>query len=37
MLADDFLTSSMLTIVLPIAVLIVVLAWWVFLFRRDTK
>jgi hypothetical protein len=33
-IATHFLTGSILTLVLPVAVLIVILLWWAFLYRR---
>jgi hypothetical protein len=35
-LASHFLTGSILTLVLPVAVVIVVTIWYVFLWRRGT-
>jgi hypothetical protein len=35
-LASRFLTGSILTLVLPVAVVIVVTIWYVFLWRRGT-
>ncbi len=37
MLADSFLTASMLTIVLPIVFVAGVGIWWAVLLRRRTK
>jgi hypothetical protein len=33
-IAAHFLTGSILTVVLPVAVLIAILIWWAFLYRR---
>ncbi len=36
-LADSFLTGSLLTLVLPIALLIGVIVWWAVVVRRSPK
>jgi len=35
-LASDFLTGSILTLVIPVAVVIIVTVWYVLLWRRGT-
>ncbi|HXR28055.1 MAG TPA: hypothetical protein VN772_00655 [Solirubrobacteraceae bacterium] len=35
-IASDFLTGSILTLVLPLGVLIIVAVWYVVLWRRDS-
>lgn len=35
-LASDFLAGSILTLVIPLAVVVIVTIWYVFLWRRGT-
>jgi len=36
-IADDFLTGSLLTLLIPVALLALVVLWWAVFFHRDSR